>query len=89
MYYFHLSSLIQPCDSLQPINPDNYALVMSPSLSSIAVLVHDFKTNSKVDYTEEAVMSMVARMAPNLAHVWLIQMRVGESLQPQGGRSFW
>jgi hypothetical protein len=80
MHHFRLGSLVQLRDSPQPIHPDDYALATSPSLSSIVVKVCGITTDGNLDYTEEAVMRMVAGTAPNLAHVCLIQTRAGSSL---------
>jgi hypothetical protein len=80
MHCFRLGSLVQLRDSPQPIDPDDYALATSPSLSSIVVRVGDFETDGMVNYNEEAVMRMVAGTAPSLAHVCLIQTRAGNSL---------
>jgi hypothetical protein len=80
VHHFHLRSLVQFRDSPQPIDPDDYALVTSPSLSSIVVKLCGLTSEGLVDYTEEAVMRMMAGTAPNLAHVCLIQERPGSSL---------
>jgi hypothetical protein len=80
MHCFRLRSLVQSRDNPQPIDPDHYALATSPSLFSIVVPVCGLKTDGKVNYTEEAVMRLVAGTAPRLAHVWLIEGRAGDSL---------
>jgi hypothetical protein len=80
MHFFHLGSLVQSRGSPQPIDPDDYALVTLQSLSSIVVPVRHFETDGMVNYMEEAVTRMVAGIAPNLAHVWLVEMRAGDSL---------
>ncbi|KAE8451323.1 hypothetical protein EG329_003952 [Mollisiaceae sp. DMI_Dod_QoI] len=80
MHFFRLSKLVQLRDSPQPMDPDDYTLITSPSLSSIVVRMLDFETDGMMNYTEEAVMQMVARMAPNLAHVCLIRDMAGASL---------
>lgn len=80
MHCFRLCSLVQSRDSPQPIDLDDYALATSPSLSSIVVPVLGFETDGKLNYTEEAVMRLVAGTAPSLAHVWLVSTRAGDSL---------
>lgn len=80
MHCFRLRSLIQLRDSPRPINPKDYALASSLSLSSIVVEVRDFETDGMVNYTVEAVMQMVAGTAPNLAHVCLLRSMAGNSI---------
>ncbi len=80
MHSFRLGSLVQSRGSPHALGPDDYALASSPCLSSIVVRFLPFGTSGEVDYTEEAVKHMVAGMAPNLAHVWLIRIMAGDSL---------
>lgn len=80
MHHFRLESLIQQRNNPQPIDPDEYALVTSPCLYSIVVRLVGFETDGMLNYTEEAVMKMVARTAPNLAHICLVRSRAGDSL---------
>ena len=58
IHSFRLSSLIQHRDRPQPIDPDDYALATSPSLSSIVVSVRNHEDDGNVNYNEEAVMRM-------------------------------
>jgi hypothetical protein len=83
MHHFHLLSLIQSRDNPQPINQDDYALATSQSLVSITARLVGLRDDGMVDYNEEAVMRLVAGMAPNLAHVWLNRDRSGSSLALQ------
>ncbi len=71
MHQFHLFSLVQSRNNPQPINQDDYALATSPSLFSITTRLVGLRADGMIDYNEEAVMRLVAGMAPNLAHVWL------------------
>jgi hypothetical protein len=80
MHCFHLPSLVQHRDRPQPIDPDDYALATSPSLSSIVVSVSCFDGNGDVSYKEEVVMRMVGGIAPALAHVRMWYDIPGDSL---------
>jgi len=80
VHSFYLSSLVQHRDRPEPIDLDDYALVTSPSLSSIVVRVCGLETDGSVNYNEEAVMCMVVGTAPRLAHVWMLKDRAGASL---------
>lgn len=80
IHRFCLHSLLQFRGNPQPINSYEYAVVTSPSLYSIVVKCKPFDDFGLLDYTEDAVMQMVAGMAPNLTHVWSMQVHVGQSL---------
>ena len=80
MHRFRLRSLTQLRDSPQPIDPKQYALASSPSLSSIVVEARVFDDDGSVNYTVDAVMQMVAGTAPNLAHVCLFPSMGGDSI---------
>ncbi len=80
MHYFRLGSLVQSRGSPHALNPGDYVLASSPCLTSIVVRIIPFGTDGTLDYNEEAVKHMVAGMAPNLAHLWLIRMMAGDSL---------
>ncbi|EPE34692.1 hypothetical protein GLAREA_10386 [Glarea lozoyensis ATCC 20868] len=81
MHEFRLWSLIQPRDSPQPIDADEYALLTSPYLYSIVIRIVGFAEGFKVDYSREAVIRMIAGVAPNLAHVQLVPIHQGVSLE--------
>lgn len=63
---------IRTRDDPLPIHPDDYKLITSPALSSIVVRIYDFDDRT-IHYSLEAMLRMVSGMAPNLAHVCLIQ----------------
>jgi hypothetical protein len=80
MHKFHLESLIRPRDSPQPIDANEYALLTSPCLHSIVIRVGSFTDDFQLDYSREAVIQMVAGIAPRLAHVQMIPTGAGGSL---------
>jgi hypothetical protein len=80
IHCFRLRSLVQHRERPQPIDPDDYALATSPSLSSIVVSDSSFDDNGDVSYNKEALMRMVAGTAPRLAHVQMLYDRAGDSL---------
>jgi hypothetical protein len=67
---FGLRSLHQRRDQLQDIDADEYALVTSPSITSISAATSYCDSLGRMDYTIEALMEMV-RLAPNLRSVSL------------------
>lgn len=83
MHHFSLESLIQFGDNPQPIDPDEYALATSSSLFSIVAQVTGTKGyKGELDYNEEALMQMVAGMAPNLAYLCMTTIQEGQSGMP-------
>lgn len=89
MHRFCLGSLVQLNNSPQPIDMDDYALATLSCLSSIAVQVGDFHSDGKVDYTEEAVMRMVAGTAPSLSTCLSYSGGAWCFTRRRGGRSSW
>ncbi|KAF1960004.1 hypothetical protein CC80DRAFT_582259 [Byssothecium circinans] len=63
---FSLRSLYQRYDNLHNIDADEYALVTSPSLTSICVASVPIDEEGRLDYNEEAIEEMVAGLAPKL-----------------------
>lgn len=69
VHTFSLRSLCYPKDRPHDINPDEFVLITSPCLYSIVVLYSDYVSDGRIDYNEEAVLRMVATVAPRLRHV--------------------
>lgn len=81
MHGFRLRSLDrQHRDSPQPIDAHDWALASSPSLASVVASCTGFTSEGWLDYTTEAVVSMAAGTAPNLAHLWLVSENAGDSI---------
>ena len=72
VHHFYLPSLVQERDPPEPVSSHDYALCTLPSLYSITVRASPLVPGGRVNYTQEAVMQMVAGLAPNLAHVCIV-----------------
>ncbi|KFY18083.1 hypothetical protein V492_00153 [Pseudogymnoascus sp. VKM F-4246] len=83
MHDFYLSSLVQNRDKLHDVDPDEFALATSPCLHSIIVPISHWDSDGDLDYNEEAVLRMVAGVAPRLAHVWMRPSHPGNSIALQ------
>ena len=83
MHSFHLGSLVvhrYGDPQVIDIDPDDYALATSPALYSVVAKVRNYETEGELNYNEDAIRGMVAGAAPNLQHVWLMDIRCGDSL---------
>ncbi|RYP31403.1 hypothetical protein DL767_005803 [Monosporascus sp. MG133] len=81
VHYFNLPSLRQPPGPLEDIDEDDYALVTSPCLYSLAVSCCGYDSGGNFEYHEEAVWSMVASTAPKLRHVLVWSEVPGDTLE--------
>ncbi|KAH6718170.1 hypothetical protein BKA61DRAFT_716884 [Leptodontidium sp. MPI-SDFR-AT-0119] len=72
VYDFYLPSLVQAREAPEPISTQDYTLYTLPSLYSITVRASSFVPGGKVSYIQDAVIQMVARRAPNLAHLCMV-----------------
>ena len=70
---FVLRSLVYNRNDVQPVSPEDFILCTTPYLSSIVVRFGYFGDRGHIDYTQEAVMKLISGLAPNLAHVCVIQ----------------
>ena len=66
---FELPSLIQDRDNPQPVSAADYSLCTSPSLFSIVAHVGSFESGGLLNYNQEALLSIVSGLAPNLTHM--------------------
>ncbi|CAG8960191.1 hypothetical protein HYFRA_00010670 [Hymenoscyphus fraxineus] len=83
MHQFSLRSLIQFGNNPQPIDPDEYALATSSSLFGIVARVAGTRGyEGELNYNEEALMQMVAGMAPNLAYLYMTTIQEGQAYMP-------
>lgn len=71
MRNFSLRSLVQPPQIPINVGPHELAIAASPCLYSIA-MKYDFMYSDCANYNENAVMDMVAGVAPNLRNVSLL-----------------
>ncbi|EFR02984.1 hypothetical protein MGYG_05982 [Nannizzia gypsea CBS 118893] len=69
MRQFTLHSLFQLPNSPQDISPEEYALVTSPCLYSICPLLSNYDIQGRASFNAEAILQMVAGLAPNLRYV--------------------
>lgn len=69
MHHFILHSLFQPADNPRDISLEEYTLATSPCLYSIRAHQSDYDIQGRVCYNTEAILQMVAGLAPNLRHV--------------------
>ncbi|KAI2637176.1 hypothetical protein GGS26DRAFT_604132 [Hypomontagnella submonticulosa] len=88
IHYFSLDSLeVTENDDEEPefsfTDPDTQALATSPSLYSIGFVsdASDASWQNGDRPEEAAVQNMVARLAPNLAHVWMREYAAGYEVQ--------
>jgi hypothetical protein len=79
-YTFCLPSLIQPRETVQDINADELALATSPSLYSIAAPHVRFNTEGHINRNPDALLQMVAGLAPSLRNLTLFGTVPGNSL---------
>lgn len=76
-YTFSLRSLIQPREISRDIDMDELALATSPSLCSITAPHAHFNAEGHLNRNPDAVMQMVAGLAPNLRTVTLFVVSPG------------
>ncbi|KAH6698277.1 hypothetical protein BKA61DRAFT_562960 [Leptodontidium sp. MPI-SDFR-AT-0119] len=81
VHHFSLPSLIQIRDEHKAISKEDYALCTHPSLYSIAFRVGSYESGGLLNYGKEAVMEMVAGLAPNLAHLCVISQETPGELE--------
>ncbi|KAH6894740.1 hypothetical protein B0T10DRAFT_436452, partial [Thelonectria olida] len=84
IHTFSLRSLYQPPGVFHDIDPDEYMLVTSPSLYSIAGKSYHFGTAGRLGYNYEALEAMVAGLAPNLTHFSLLPCPTDATLHDLG-----
>ncbi|KAK0620646.1 hypothetical protein B0T14DRAFT_604200 [Immersiella caudata] len=83
MDYFRPESLTQDPDALCTVDPDDYALMSSPSLYGISGILSPFNgAGYRVNYIEEAIREMLTQTSPNLTHVNLTVGGLDELFPP-------
>lgn len=73
VYDFDLRSLYQDPDNLHDIDPDEFALITSPCLHTIEVNYTHSCPDGRHSFNAEAVTRMVARYAPGLRRVCMLE----------------
>jgi hypothetical protein len=76
---FSLRSFYQWSDQTHDIDVDEYALVTSPSLSSICVVTCYLNHDGRMDYNHEAARDMVLWLAPNLRSLYMSYQITGDT----------
>ncbi|RYP20714.1 hypothetical protein DL765_002664 [Monosporascus sp. GIB2] len=79
--HFYLRSLVQSRAQLHDIDPDEFELVTSPCLYGIVAPYHGYDSNGKLCFSEEAVLQIVAGLAPRLAYVTMLASHPGDSME--------
>ncbi|KAI0383328.1 hypothetical protein F5Y04DRAFT_287479 [Hypomontagnella monticulosa] len=79
IYGFRLDNLIRNGQRIGFTDPDDFAIATSPHLHSIAVPFYGDDTDGEdqveiiIDHpNQEAVLCMLAGLAPNLTHIWMM-----------------
>ena len=62
------------------VDPHDYAVAISPALSTIVASVRAYEDDGRLNYTPEALMGIAAGAAPNLQHVWLSNSQPSDTL---------
>ena len=88
VHHFYLPSLVQERDPPKPVSAYDYTLCTLPSLYSISFRASPLVPGGRVNYTQEAVMQMVAGLAPNLAHVCVVPTTGSGELDPGLDRTY-
>lgn len=73
-------SLYQPKDQPRDIDPDEYALATSPSLSDVAAVNMYYDYEGRVVYNQEAVLQMVSRVGSKISSVCMCYLDPGDGL---------
>lgn len=81
VHTFSLRSLFQSKDKLRDIDPDEFLLATSPCLYSLAMFTSPgYDTDGRVNYNDEALLSMASGLAPGLRHITLWHSLAGNSM---------
>ncbi|KAF3491783.1 uncharacterized protein GIQ15_01300 [Arthroderma uncinatum] len=81
---FNFRSLCQEKGRPRDIDPDEFALATSPCLYSVTLGFSPYRASTHVNYNHEAVLQMVATLAPKLRHLDMWNLDVGNAMTMEG-----